>query len=64
MKMNAQKMLGWCLIVMGLVHIFRAIHLSADQGQEVGPIFVFITALLFTGGAALLWRASRINSKT
>lgn len=62
--MNAQKMLGLGLIVMGLVHIFRAIHLSSNYGQEVGPVFVFITALLFTGGAALLWRGARVNSKT
>ena len=62
--MNAQKLLGWFLIVMGLVHIFRAIYFSTAQGREVGSIFAFITALMFTVGAALLWRATRVGSKT
>ncbi len=62
--MNAQKLLGWLLIVMGLVHIFRVIYLNSAQGREVGTVFAFITALMFTAGAALLWRSSRIKSKT
>ena len=62
--MNPQKMLGWFLIVMGLVQIFRALHLRANYGHEVGTFYVFVTALLFTAGAAVLWRAARINSKT
>ena len=60
--MNAQKLLGCFLIVMSLVHIFRAIYLNTAQGQEVGTIFAFITALRFTGGAAHRWRAARVNS--
>ena len=60
--MNAEKLLGWFLIVMSLVHIFRAIYLNTSQGQEAGTIFAFITALMFTAGAALLWRATRVNS--
>jgi hypothetical protein len=62
--MNPQKMLGWFLIVMGLVQIFRAIHLSANYGREVGSFYAFVTALLFTAGAALLWHAIRVKSKT
>jgi hypothetical protein len=62
--MNAQKMLGWFLIVMALVQIFRAIHLSNYYGREVGSFYGFVTALMFTAGAAVLWRATRVNSKT
>ena len=62
--MNLQKMLGWFLIVMGLVQIFRAIHLNTNYGREVGSFYVFVTALLFTAGAALWWRALRVKSKT
>ena len=62
--MNAQKLLGWFLIVMSLVHIFRMIFLNSVPGREAGAIFAFITALMFTAGAALLWRATRVNSKT
>ena len=62
--MNAQKLLGWFLIVMSLVHIFRMIFLNSVQGRAVGPIFAFITALMFTAGAALLWRTTRVSSKS
>jgi hypothetical protein len=62
--MSAQKLLGWFLIVMGLVHIFRVIYLNSVQGREVGSVFAFITALMFTAGAVLLWRSSRVNSKS
>ena len=62
--MNAQKLLGLFFIVMGVVQIFHAIYMHTNQGREVGSFYNFVTALLFTVGAALVWRASRVQSKT
>ena len=53
--MSARKMMGLFLIVMGLVRIFQVLSQSAGPGRADDSLFVFVTALLFTLGAALIW---------
>lgn len=56
--MNANKLAGLCLITLGLVNIFREVALRANGTHEPGFVYAFVTALLFTLGAALFWRKS------
>ena len=53
--MNARKMAGLFLIVMGLVQIFQAFSEHVPPGRAGSPTYTFVTALLFTLGAALIW---------
>jgi hypothetical protein len=53
--MNVRKMAGWCLILFGVINVLHAIHLNARMGLGVTTFYTFITSLLFTTGAALLW---------
>ncbi|HJR09664.1 MAG TPA: hypothetical protein VJ842_20555 [Pyrinomonadaceae bacterium] len=53
--MSIRKLAGLFFIVMGLVQIFHALsdHTSAETLSR--PLYAFVTALLFTIGAALIW---------
>jgi hypothetical protein len=53
--MNARKMSGLFLIVMGLVRIFQSLSAHVPPGRAGSSSYVFLTALLFTLGAALVW---------
>jgi hypothetical protein len=48
-------MAGLFFIVMGLVQVFHMLSEHAPPGRASSPLFMFITALLFTVGAALIW---------
>ena len=53
--MSIRKMAGLFLIIMGLIQVFHALseHTTADKLSH--PLYAFVTALLFAGGAALIW---------
>jgi hypothetical protein len=53
--MSVRKMVGLFLIVMGLVRVFQALSEHAPAGRAGNSLYVFVTALLFTLGAALVW---------
>jgi Mg2+ and Co2+ transporter CorA len=53
--MSARKLSGLFLIVMGLVQIFQALSKYRQPGRTSDSLFVFVTALMFTLGAALVW---------
>lgn len=53
--MNIRKMSGLFFMVMGLIQVFQAFSRHAPPGRIGNPLFMFITALLFTVGAALIW---------
>ena len=53
--MEIRKMVGWCLILLGVVKVFHAIHLQAVMGQKMGTLQIVMISLLFTVGAAFLW---------
>jgi len=53
--MSVRKMVGLFLIVMGLVQIFQGLSEHAPAGRGGNSLYVFVTALLFTLGAALIW---------
>ncbi|HEY0083575.1 MAG TPA: hypothetical protein VGB61_12345 [Pyrinomonadaceae bacterium] len=53
--MNTRKLTGLFLIVMGLVRIFQSLSGQGQTGRAVSSLYVFMTALLFTLGAALVW---------
>lgn len=65
--MSIRKMAGLLLLVMGLVQVFHALSLHAAPNRLSSPLYAFVTALLFTLGAALiLWRGNpwKDNSHT
>ena len=53
--MNIRKLAGLFFIVMGLVQIFKALGEHAPAERLGNPLYAFVTALLFTAGAALIW---------
>jgi hypothetical protein len=53
--MKIRKMIGWCLILFAVINVLHAVHLHRIMGWEISASYAFITALLFTGGAAALW---------
>lgn len=53
--MSIRKMAGLFLIIMGLIQIFQALSWHTPAGRLSNPLYAFITALLFTLGAALIW---------
>jgi hypothetical protein len=53
--MSARKLFGLFLIVMGLVRIFQSLSGHVPAGRAGNSFYVFLTALLFTLGAALIW---------
>jgi uncharacterized membrane protein HdeD (DUF308 family) len=52
--MEPRKMAGWCLILFGVINVLHAFHLYATEGRGMTTLYTFITALLFTVGAAFL----------
>ena len=57
--MSARKMAGLFFIVMGLVQVFQALSWHAPADRLNNPIYAFVTALLFTIGAALMWHGGK-----
>jgi len=57
--MNARKMAGLFLIVLGLARIFQALSEHARPEHTGSSLYVFLTAFLFTLGAALVWWDSK-----
>ena len=53
--MSIRKMAGLFLIVMGLIQVFHALSDHTPAGTLSRPLYALVTALLFTGGAALIW---------
>jgi uncharacterized membrane protein HdeD (DUF308 family) len=53
--MNTRKLVGLFLIVMGLARIFQALSEHAQAGLAGSSQYVFLTALMLTLGAALVW---------
>ena len=41
---------------MGLIQVFQALSWHVPAGRLGDPLYAFVTALLFTLGAALVWR--------
>ena len=54
--MDVNKLAGWCLIVLGLVNIFREVMLTVRENAQPGALYALVTALLFTFGAVFLIR--------
>ena len=52
--MDIRKMAGWCLILFGVINVLHGVHQYATFGRGMSTLYVFVTSLLFTGGAALL----------
>jgi hypothetical protein len=53
--MAIRKMAGWCLILLGAVRVFQAIHIYTTSGHSLGTISAVVISLLLTAGAAFLW---------
>lgn len=54
--MNTRKLVGLFLIVMGLTRIFQALSVDGQTAlAAAGSHYVFLTALMLTLGAALVW---------
>jgi hypothetical protein len=64
--MSIRNMAGLFLIIMGLVQVFHALSDHMPEETLSRPLYAFVTALLFTGGAALIWWKGNWgnNSKT
>jgi len=63
--MSIRKMAGLFLILLGLIQVFQALSWHAPAGRLGNPLYAFVTALLFTLGAALIcwnskWRGSNV----
>lgn len=53
--MEPRKMAGWCLITFGIINVLHAIYMNETRGRVITTLFIIITSLLFTLGAACLW---------
>ena len=62
--MEIRKMAGWCLIIFGVINVLHAIYLYKLLGQSMSTLYTFITALLFTIGAAFLWLPRKGSSNS
>ena len=61
--MQARKLAGWFLIVMGLVNITHAIHARLVGEPTPGPFYALLTAGLGTAGTMLLCRLKQTSTK-
>ena len=61
--MEAHKLGGWFLIVLGLVNIAHAIRMSSTESARPGPFYALLTAGLITAGTMLLCKLKRANAK-
>lgn len=59
----ASKLLGACLIVLGVINILHEVTLRAEKIRQPGLMYAAVTALLFSGGAALLWRSKLLQEE-
>ena len=63
--MSARKLIGLFLIVMGLAQIFQFLSQHARPGRMGDSLFVFVTAFMFTLGAALVcWNGRWWNAQS
>ncbi|HZH90196.1 MAG TPA: hypothetical protein VEX70_06175 [Pyrinomonadaceae bacterium] len=53
--MSARKLSGLFLIVIGLARIFQVLSEHAPPGRTGSSPYVFLTTLMLTLGAALVW---------
>jgi hypothetical protein len=53
---DINKMAGWCLIVFGVINVLHEISLRSVGRGHPGTGYALTTSVLFTAGAALLWR--------
>jgi len=54
--MTVNRMAGCCLILFGIINIFREIHLNSTGRGRPGVLYAIVTAALFAIGTALLLR--------
>ncbi len=54
--MEIRKMAGWCFILLGVIRVLQSIHLHKVIGQQISTFQTIVISLLFTVGAAFLWR--------
>ena len=55
--MTANKLLGLCLIILGVINILHEVVLRVERVRQPGLTYAIVTAMFFTAGAALLCRA-------
>lgn len=53
--MSTRKLIGLFLIVLGLARVFQAVSEQGQMSLAGNSHQVFLTALMFTVGAALVW---------
>lgn len=51
-----KTMAGWCLILFAVINVLHEIHLTSVGRGQPGIAYALATSILFTAGAALLWR--------
>jgi hypothetical protein len=54
--MRIHGMAGLCLIIFGVINVLQEIALTSSGRGKPGLGFALITSVMFTAGAALLWR--------
>lgn len=54
--MQVNKLIGWCLILFGVINILHAIFTGWRDNNVPGVPFTLVTALLFTFGCVFLWK--------
>jgi len=62
--MEIRKMAGWFFILMGVIRVLQSIHLHRAIGQEISTFNAILISLLFTAGAAFLWRNRRVSLRS
>lgn len=62
--MDVRKMAGWCLILFGVINVLHGIYQYETFGRGMTTLYTFVTSLLFTCGAALLWLKKKEASKS
>jgi hypothetical protein len=59
--MDVNKLAGWCLIVFGMINVLHEIVIRSTGRGTPGVGYAFVTATLFTLGAALVLRSRRVD---
>ncbi|HZE70645.1 MAG TPA: hypothetical protein VE135_14125 [Pyrinomonadaceae bacterium] len=54
--MTANRLLGLCLIILGVINVLHEVVLRVERVRQPGLTYAVVTALFFTAGASLLWR--------
>lgn len=62
--MEIRKMAGWFFILMGVISVLQYIHLHRITGQGISTFKAILISLLFTIGAAFLWRNRRVSLRS